>query len=167
MRWLVVVLFFFAAGCRGCSDEEKPAPPMPRGMLVPAPSGATVPAERGDYTLHHERISSGVELHLAGPADTERGNVDIRGDAAEGAAAAVWLSLDAMTVFHDAFARAYQPGTFDLFVPRIVDGKALAVELRALLERLAPGTVRDALARTGAELIQFVEARERLWVLTL
>jgi len=132
---------------------------MPKGMLVPAPSGSTAPVERGDYALHHAPIAGGVELRPASPTDTERNQVDA------GASDAVWLSLDAMKVFHDAFARAYQPGTFDLFVPRIVDGKALAAELRALLERLAPGTVSDALARAGADLIQFSEARDRVWVL--
>ena len=133
---------------------------MPKGMLVPAPSGATEPVERGDYALHHERIAAGVELRAASPTDTERNEVDAA------AVDAIWLSLDAMKVFHEAFARAYQPGTFDLFVPRIVHGRALAAELRGLLPRLAPGTDSEALARAGAELIQFSEARERVWVLT-
>ncbi len=138
---------------------------MPKGMLMPAPSGSTAPVERGDYALHHERIATGVELVRASPTDTERN--DVRGDAAGGVEDAAYLSLDAMTVFHDAFARAYRGGTFDLFVPRIVDGRALADELRALVQRLAPSTVRDAIARAGAELIQFAEARGRLWVFTL
>ena len=133
---------------------------MPKGMLVPAPSGPTAVVERGDYALHHARLESGVELRLASPTDTERTPADA------GAVDAVYLSLDLMAVLHDAFARAYEEGTFDLFVPRIVEGKALAAELRTLLERLAPSTVRDSIARAGAELIQFVEARERLWVLT-
>lgn len=136
---------------------------MPRGLLVPSADAAAVSTPRGDLTLHHERIA-GVELHPASPAEVERNDVD------GGAADAVYLSLDAMTFFHDAFARAYarssDGGTFDLFVPRIVDGPALATELRAFLARVPadqPG--RDLLAQTGAALIQLAEVRGRLWVL--
>ncbi len=153
MRWWVGLLFL-VAGCRGCAEHnDKAGPPMPKGMLVPAPSGSTAIAPRGDYALHHERIPSAVELVRALPTDTERNEVD------GGSVDAVYLSLDAMAVFHDAFARAYQPGTFDLFVPRIVDGKALAAELRTLLERLAPSTVRDAIARNGRTCCGNAEAR--------
>lgn len=137
---------------------------MPRGLLVPGADAAAVSTPRGDLALHHDRVE-GVELHGASATDTERNDVDA------GAADAVFLSLDAMTVFHDAFARAYarssDGGAFDLFVPRLVDGHALAVEVRAFLDRLpadAPG--RDLVTQTGAALIQVAEARGRLWVLT-
>lgn len=137
---------------------------MPRGLLVPGADAAAVYTARGDLALHRDRIE-GVELHGASASDVERNDVD------GGAADAVYLSLDAMTVLHDVFARAYvrssDGGAFDLFVPRIVDGRVLADELRAFLDHLpldAPG--RDTLAQTGASLIQLAQARGRLWVLT-
>lgn len=141
------------AGCRACEDGGgggDPPPPMPTGMLAPAPSGsAAAPADVAARLRVARRQTGGafVELQIARP-----------GDSADRVAFDHWqpasrfVPLDAMTLMHDAFARA-KPG-FDPFLPQLYDPAALgrlASELRAFRGQLGRvETAADARARWGA-----------------
>lgn len=166
----------------------------------PAPSGTTVdrwltPMSRDEASARlrlGRGVASGtwVELQSTTAADSPtRSDFDrFRGDAR-------FLTLDAMALLHDAFARA-SPG-FDLFVPRLLDRDAcarVAVELRVLVtewSRSGPGAgrarwgsrselvralddsswsaVRDTFVATLEELVRLFDeaARDRraIWVL--
>ena len=143
-------------------------PTMPTGMLVP-PSGDA--GARGDASVLGAaadplRVARGVkngawtELQLARPGDAptrmefEHWRDDSR-----------FVSLEAMTLMHEAFARAL-PG-FDLFLPRLYDLAALtklATELDALAARSA-GPIATT-ARELAALARETAARgASLWVL--
>lgn len=115
-----------------CKGREQPAPaavevhdasmqkPLPTGMLMGAPSAApakTAPARR----LRSMRgVTSGewIELQPAAPGDSpKRTTFDhFRNDS-------LFLPLDAMTLLHDAFARA-EPG-FAPLSPQLLDALAL------------------------------------------
>jgi hypothetical protein len=120
---------------------------MPRGLLVPLPDagaspgpGAT-PAERLRIARGLARGDGWVELQVARANDRfEPSDPNAR-----------FLSIDAMTLLHDAFARA-SPG-FDLFLPRRLDAAALSrleSELGAMkAQLLAAPNVVAAKARWG------------------
>jgi hypothetical protein len=149
-------------GCRGCGESAREAPAdasaptMPTGLLTPSTDSpprpaddvAPSPAER----LAMARGKTGgdsspwIELQLArandGPARSsfERWQSDSR-----------FLSLDAMTLLYEPFARSL-PG-FDLFLPRLLDSAALRrlqSELVTLKAQLAAmSNVVAAKARWG------------------
>ncbi len=144
------------AGCRGCSDgtaetaPEASGPTMPTGMLAPLPgtTPSDAPASPAERLALGRGKKSGewAELQSARPDDGpdrrsfERWQPDSR-----------FLSLEAMGLLHESFARAL-PG-FDLFLPRLFDPAALGrlrAELSATKAQLATITdVRTAKARWG------------------
>jgi hypothetical protein len=173
LRASMVPLFAAAVvlgGCRSCSEESGRAadggaavsgPTMPPGMLVPtdAPSAAasSAPSLR---LARHVKAGAWTELQVALPGD-RAGRMDFqhwRDDS-------TFVSLEAMTLLHEPFARAL-PG-FDLFLPRLFAGEAL-VKLAAELDAFALRS-RGEIAETARELA--VMARESaakgkgLWVL--
>ncbi len=156
---LAAVLGLVTAGCQSCSDardatEASPrsgtsGPTMPVGMLAPLPDAAPPPAPGAAERLSMARGKTAgewAELQVARANDGpdrrafERWQPDSR-----------FLSLDAMRLLHDAFARAL-PG-FDLFLPRHLDGAALGrlrAELAVLKTALAAmPDARSAKARWG------------------
>jgi hypothetical protein len=147
LLWVLgpLVLLTALSGCRGCEGapaheaQEASGPTMPTGLLTP-PAPLPVPATdspqkdaAAGLSLGTVKTDGAVELQVAQSNDApdrtsfERG---LRGSR--------FLSLDAMPLFHDAFAKA-APG-FDLFLPRLLDGTALGrlrAELRDLRGRVA------------------------------
>lgn len=170
-----IVLAAASGGCRSCAEDRGAAvdagpaqPAMPTGMLMPvdgagAGAGPGPGAEAGASAMRVARgIKSGAwtELQLAKPGDT-RDRADFqhwRDDSS-------FVSLEAMTLMHEAFARAL-PG-FDLFLPRLFAPDALmslAAELEALAQR-ASGDIAEA-ARELAQLARSTAGKkESLWVL--
>ena len=124
---------------------------MPKGMLAPAPDAppSTAPSNVRERLAiaRHRTGGEWTELQIARPTDApDRVAFDHwRPDSR-------FLSLDAMTLLHDAFARAL-PG-FDLFLPRLFDGAALRrlqTELTALRTQLGTiASVSAAKSRWGA-----------------
>ncbi|MBX3188040.1 MAG: hypothetical protein KF819_13545 [Labilithrix sp.] len=113
------------AGCRSCDErtvartDASAQPSMPTGLLLPPPSA---PSGDGGADLRIARDAKGgpyAELQVAAEGDRpdkkglERWKSDSR-----------FVPLDAMTILHEAFARAL-PG-FDLFLPRLFSPEALA-----------------------------------------
>lgn len=166
-----VVLFLtvtnFIGGCRSCGDEKErggsavSGPTMPPGMLVPSDAPAALPAATSNLRAARN-VKSGpwTELQVARPGDRAE-----RLDFQHWRDDSVFVSLEAMTLLHEAFARAL-PG-FDLFLPRLYAPSALttlAAELEAFAKR-ADGPI----ALTARELTAL--ARETaakgasLWVL--
>jgi hypothetical protein len=135
---------------------------MPTGMLVPVRG----PSDDAGTTAATLGVTRGVkagpwtELQVARPGDTaERQAFEHWRDDSR------FVSLEAMTLMHEAFARAL-PG-FDLFLPRLFDPGALtklATELDAFGQR-ATGPI----AATSLELAAIARdasARgQSLWVL--
>jgi hypothetical protein len=135
---------------------------MPTGLLVPGASApaaavadaATPPLARG------MKAGPWTELQIAAPSDTaDRTRFEHWRDDS-------WfVSLEAMTQMHEAFARAL-PG-FDLFLPRLFPPDAL-VRLDAELTAYANGTSGDvaSAAREVARVAASTAAKKQsLWVL--
>ena len=158
------------AGCRSCAEERGspvdagPAPPtMPIGMLLPVDASAA-PSDAGAGALRVARgMKSGAwtELQRAQPGDAPE-----RKDFQHWREDSSFVSLAAMTLMHEAFARAL-PG-FDLFLPRLFSPAAL-VTLAAELEAFAPRAANAEIAATARELAQLARAAadkgQSLWVL--
>ncbi len=156
-------------GCRSCdapsggvADAAPAGPTMPAGMLVPsdAPSAAK-PLDASELRIaHHVKGGPFTELQVARAGD-RADRVDFehwRDDSS-------FVPLAAMTLLHEAFARAL-PG-FDLFLPRLFGGEALA-KLAAELEAFAANAKGDivATAREIATLARATSAKgDALWVL--
>lgn len=123
---------------------------MPTGMLAPLPDAppSSPPGSAADRLAIARGKKGGewAELQVA-----RAGDAPDRSAFEHWQAESRFLSLDAMTLLHDPFARAL-PG-FDLFLPRLLDGPALG-RLRAELEALkgqlaAMPNVAAAKARWG------------------
>jgi hypothetical protein len=141
------------AGCRACGESaaadagsiDPSQRPMPTGMLAPAPVGDAAPSSAARLRIAvHQKGGDWTELQIASPDDRpnkptfEHWRDDSR-----------FVSLDAMTLLHDPFARA-MPG-FDLFLPRLFDREALLrlhAELLAYKQTwIAIGSLAEAKAR--------------------
>lgn len=130
-RWLFAIALL--QGCRCGDAREAPpevaGPTMPTGMLAPLPDAPPLPppetpAERlsmarGKKGTDAAAVGQWVELRLARPDEPPARPLH---DGAE-AVDSRFLSIDAMTLLHEPFARAL-PG-FDLFLPRLFDAAAL------------------------------------------
>jgi hypothetical protein len=166
---LALVLVFGGCRSRGDDKESSPArdaavsgPTMPTGMLVPA-AGTGTRAEADSGALRVARNVKGggwTELQLARPGD-KPDRVDFqhwRDDSR-------FVSLEAMTLMHEPFARAL-PG-FDLFLPRLYGPDALtrlAIELDAFAGKSSGPIVETA--RELAGLARETAAKgQSLWVL--
>jgi hypothetical protein len=158
------------AGCRSCADDRggaveagPPQPAMPTGMLMPSTTPSTELEAGAASAL---RVAHGVK----GGAWTEL-QIAAAGDRPERVTFQHWrddssfVSLEAMTLMHEAFAKAL-PG-FDLFLPRLFDPAALtrlAVELESFAQRGA-GDIAVT-ARELAQLARGTAAKgQSLWVL--
>lgn len=120
---------------------------MPPGMLTPLPSAASAsppgsPADRLSMA-RERRGGEWAELQIAQPGDSpERTSFE------RGQPGARFLSLDAMTLLHDPFARAL-PG-FDLFLPRRFDGAALGrLRLELATMKAQVGAIPNLAAAKG------------------
>lgn len=131
-------------GCRGCADgardrAEASGPTMPVGLLAPLPDGAGAGAAARfallQGTAARDPGTGWIELQRARDGDGPERSAFERG-----LATSSYLSADAMTFLHDAFARAL-PG-FDPFLPHFFDRDALGRLVRELV------VVRADLART-------------------
>lgn len=140
---------------------------MPTGMLVPPSGDASASGDAGPgAAVDPLRIARGVksgswtELQVARPGDAPS-----RTDFEHWREDSRFVSLEAMTLMHEPFARAL-PG-FDLFLPRLYDPAALAklaTELDAFAARSAGPIV--VTARELAALAREAAARgEGWWVL--
>jgi hypothetical protein len=141
---------------------------MPAGMLMPvegggASSAADAGAGAGPSAMRIARgMKSGAwtELQIAKPGDVA-GRTEFqhwRDDSS-------FVSLEAMTLMHEAFARAL-PG-FDLFLPRLFGPEAL-VKLGAELDAFAQRSSGElaVTARDLAQLARDTAAKSQsLWVL--
>lgn len=167
------------ASCRGCdASSVGPAeagvvatttasgPRMPAGMLAPSGSSAATDTDAGDrpslQLARGQKAGSWVELQIAGATDdATRKTFDHWKDDSR------FLSLDALTLLHGAFARA-MPG-FDLFLPRLFAGETLAKlvkELEAFAADAKNGATINATARDAAAFAKEVSGKARgLWVL--
>lgn len=162
------------AGCRSCAEDRGSAPAvdagpaqptMPQGMLVPAAERADGGETDAGGTM---RIARGVkggawtELQVARPGDTAQ-----RTDFQHWRDDSWFVSLEAMTQMHEAFARAL-PG-FDLFLPRLFGPDALAKlagELDAFAASHSSSGDLAATARDLAQLARTTAGRgQSLWVL--
>jgi hypothetical protein len=162
-------------GCRSCAEERGAAPDaapaqptMPTGMLMPVEGGGATPAVdagagAGPNALRIARgVKSGAwtELQLAKPGDAP-GRTDFQHWRADSS----FVSLEAMTLLHEPFARAL-PG-FDLFLPRLFGPEAL-VKLGAELDSFAQRSTGE-LAGTARDLAQLARdtaaKNQSLWVL--
>lgn len=164
---LAVALGAANGGCRSCAEDRgapadaAPAgPTMPVGMLMPVDAAGS---ETGTGTMRVARgMKSGAwtELQVAKPGDRPD-----RSDFQHWLDDSSFVSLEAMTLMHEAFARAL-PG-FDLFLPRLFGPEAL-VKLGAELEALAQRSSGD-IAGTARELAQLARQTaakgQSLWVL--
>jgi hypothetical protein len=157
-----------SAGCRSRAEDRPAAPDaapagptMPAGMLMPVDAAAA-----SDVAPSALRVARGMksgawtELQVAKPGDAP-GRSDFqhwRDDSS-------FVSLEAMTQLHEAFARAL-PG-FDLFLPRLFGPDAL-VSLGKELEgfaRRSTGEIAQT-ARDVAQLARDTAAKgQSLWVL--
>jgi len=154
-------------GCRSCDDRSGPAdsapagPTMPTGMLMPSETSAASKAGAAELRVAR-RVDGGAfsELQMARPGDrADRRDFERwRGDSA-------FVPLAAMMLLHEPFARAL-PG-FDLFLPRLFEGEALA-KLAMELDTFA-GRASDDLATTARDLADLARAAAArgvgLWVL--
>lgn len=126
---IATVVLLFVGACKG-REQAAPAPieiqdasmqkPLPTGMLMGAPSAApasTSPARRLK-SVRGATTGEWIELQPAAPGDSpKRTTFDhFRSDS-------LFLPLDAMTLLHEAFARA-EPG-FAVFTPQLLDARAL------------------------------------------
>ncbi|HSO34301.1 MAG TPA: hypothetical protein VLT33_17315 [Labilithrix sp.] len=155
-------------GCRSCGDEKSGAtdaaavgPTMPQGMLVPSDAPSATPGAATELRVwRHVKGGAFAELQVARPGDRAD-----RRDFERWRDDSVFVPLPAMTLLHEPFARAL-PG-FDLFLPRLFEGEALArlaAELDAFAGR-ASGDLAKA-ARDLAALARGTAAQgQALWVL--
>jgi hypothetical protein len=137
---------------------------MPSGMLVPVRAGDGGAVDPADpFRLARGKTGGAwIELQVARGGDTPE-----RRAFARWAADSWFVSLSAMTLLHEPFARAL-PG-FDLFLPRLFAPSALVALERELeaFARGAPAGVAST-ARELATLARDTAARnESLWVLGL
>jgi len=172
---MTVALALASAGCRSCAEERGKAvdagpaqPTMPTGMLMPVDGAAAAASSdagtgTGTGTLRVAyRIKGGAwtELQIAKPGDAPD-----RTDFQHWLDDSSFVSLEAMTLIHEAFARAL-PG-FDLFLPRLFAREALerlGAELEAFAER-SSGEIAGT-AREVAQLARSTSAKgQSLWVL--
>ena len=136
---------------------------MPTGMLVPGATASAIVDAGAGSALHVTRGMRGgawTELQIAAAGDRpERVAFEHWRDDS------VFVSLEAMTLMHEAFARALSG--FDLFLPRLFDPAALT-KLAAELESVAQRTSGD-IAGAARELAQLARGTsvkgESLWVL--
>ena len=169
------------AGCRGCGDDGggavardggKAQPTMPVGMLMTSEAGAGASASASESGAGAGagagamRVTRGVK----GGAWTEL-QVAAGGDSPERRTFEHWrddsrfVSLEAMTLLHEAFARAL-PG-FDLFLPRLYGPEALtrlAAELSAF-EKRSTGDISATAREIAALATELAAKHQSLWVL--
>jgi len=163
---LAVALAAATGGCRSCSEDRgapadaAPAgPTMPVGMLMPVDAAGT---ETGGTMRVARGMKGGAwtELQVA-----KSGDRPDRSDFKHWLDDSSFVSLAAMTLMHEAFARAL-PG-FDLFLPRLFGPEAL-VKLDAELEAFAQRSTGE-IAGTARELALFARQTaakgQSLWVL--
>lgn len=162
------------AGCRGCGEERDggaraTGPAMPAGMLMGAEGGAGdargADADAGAAAASGARVLRGVKGGAWAEVQAARaGDAPNRKDFDRWRDDSLFVSLEAMTLLHEAFARAL-PG-FDLFLPRLFPPDALAklaTELAAF--EAAGGPLADA-ARELATTVRDAAAKSHgLWVL--
>ncbi len=160
------------AGCRSCAEERASAvdagpagPTMPAGMLMPLDAAGagtgTGAAADGMRVAHGIKGGAWTELQIAQPGDAPaRTNFQHWRDDSS------FVSLEAMTLLHEAFARAL-PG-FDLFLPRLFTPDALLL-LAAELEALALRVANPPLAATARQIAQIARTAgdkgQSVWVL--
>jgi|GEM_PF-3065826 len=151
-------------------------PTMPEGMLLPGAgggggasgeggsdrgaSGGGASAAPGVRTARRVKAGPYAELQPAAAGDRPS-----RRDLASWSDASLFVSLEAMALLHEAFARAL-PG-FDLFVPRLLGPDAL----RVLAGELAPieragGPAASAAREVAAYADELAKQQRGLWVLT-
>ena len=166
-----VVLFLtvtiFIGGCRSCGEDKergRPAvsgPTMPPGMLVPSDAPAAPAAATSSLRVaRNVKAGPWTELQVARPGDRAE-----RLDFQHWRDDSVFVSLEAMTLLHEAFARAL-PG-FDLFLPRLYGPDALtklATELSAFEKRSA-GDIAATALEIAALANELATKRQSLWVL--
>lgn len=179
-RWLrlaVVVACFALAACRGCEDGERgdggaTGPAMPSGMLMGAEGGSSERAgdagaagAAGATAASGVRVARGVKGGAWAEVQVARaGDAPDRKDFGRWRDDSLFVSLEAMTLLHEAFARALP--AFDLFLPRLFTPDALAklaTELAAF--EAAAGPLADAardLAKTASDA---AAKKQSLWVL--
>lgn len=162
-----------SGGCHSCAEERGAAPDaapagptMPTGMLVPVLVDGGAGGTGGSAAPTGMRVARGIksgawtELQLAKPGD-----VATRTDFQHWRDDSSFVSLEAMTLLHEPFARAL-PG-FDLFLPRLFGPEAL-VKLAAELDAFAQRSTGD-IASTARELAQLARDTaakpQSLWVL--
>lgn len=166
------VVFLLAASislgaCRSCGEDKErggptvSGPTMPPGMLVPSDApAAPAPATSSLRVARNMKAGPWTELQVARPGDRAD-----RTDFQHWREDSAFVSLEAMTLLHEAFARAL-PG-FDLFLPRLYAPPALAMlaaELEAFASR-ADGPIAST-AREVATLAKETAAKgASLWVL--
>jgi hypothetical protein len=140
-------------GCRSCGGDKERAgeggaalsgPTMPPGMLVPTDAPSAAASSAPNLRLaRHVKGGAWTELQVA-PRGDRPGRMDFqhwRDDS-------TFVSLDAMTLLHEPFARAL-PG-FDLFLPRLF-GKEALLKLAAELDAFAARSAGE-IAETAREL---------------
>jgi len=137
---------------------------MPSGMLVPAAAGdeagANPPSAANLRIARHVRGGAWTELQVAAPGDAPT-----RNDFQHWRDDSIFLSLEAMTLLHEPFARAL-PG-FDLFLPRLYGPDALAklsTELDAFATR-SSGPISETARELSALAKSTAAKNQSLWVL--
>ena len=177
---MTVALMSSGAGCRSCANDPGSAgrdaagaqPAMPPGMLMPAGEGGErseqgKPAGEGSggdaaglRVARHVKSGAWTELQVAAAGDTAD-----KKDFQHWREDSVFVSLEAMTLLHESFARAL-PG-FDLFLPRLFGPDALA-KLATELDGFAK-TSSGPIAETARELSALAKdtaaKRQSLWIL--
>lgn len=157
-------------GCRSCSEDRGRAgdggaavsgPTMPTGMLVPSDARPADASSSSSLRLaRHVKGGAWAELQVARPGDRAD-----RMDFQHWRDDSIFVSLEAMTLLHEPFARAL-PG-FDLFLPRLYADEALA-KLSGELEAFALRSQGEiaATARELAAIARDAAAKGTgLWVL--
>ena len=154
-------------GCRSCSEDKGrgeaavSGPTMPTGMLVPSDAPAAAASTTSSLRVaRNVKAGPWTELQVARPGDrAERLDFQHWRDDSH------FVSLEAMTLLHEPFARAL-PG-FDLFLPRLYPPAALtklAAELDDFAKR-ADGPIAST-ARELSTLARETAAKDAsLWVL--
>jgi hypothetical protein len=157
------------AGCRSCGEDTPhggdgaaavSGPTMPTGMLVPADAVSAAASSASLRVARQVRGGAWAELQLARPGDRPD-----RRDFQRWRDDSTFVSLEAMTLLHEPFARAL-PG-FDLFLPRLLADEAL-VRLAAELDVFALRSQGEiaATARELAAIARDAAAKGAgLWVL--
>jgi len=164
----VLVVSMVLGGCRSCDEEKSAAadaaavgPTMPTGMLVPNDGPSTAPGAGAELRVtRHAKGGAFSEIQVARAGDRAD-----RRDFERWRDDSVFVSLPAMTLLHEPFARAL--AGFDLFLPRLFDGESL-VRLASELEAFA-GRAQGEIAVTARELAALARTTAAsgngLWVL--